>query len=265
MVNLTSLSNYSDAQGNEIVYGGLIDQNVHIKFTGSNNRLVVSDEAKIRGLRVNFDCDNGYMEIGRAHNVPAFSGSVRIGQDSKVLIGENVSSTTTVDLSATEGTTITIGDDVMFATSNLIRADDGHAIYSVRTGKRVNRSKSITIGNHVWLGMHAAVLGGASIGEGSVIGYGSIVTNRIPNNCIAVGVPARVAKRDIAWERPHLSLSKPFYKKDAETVKKSAYWNLTEAEELDKQDTWVSRAKRGGRRILRPLNSLRVRALAMFD
>jgi acetyltransferase-like isoleucine patch superfamily enzyme len=178
-------------------------------------------------LRIDFDCDNGTVRLEPSKGVPAFSAAIRVGQDSSVVVGRNVSTTSTVAMSATEGTTISIGDDVMFASENQVRADDGHPIFDVRTGKRVNVSRSITIGNHVWLGRFATVLGGAHIGDGTVIGYGAIVTRNIPNNCIAVGVPARVVRKDVAWERPHLSLLKPYYKPDAGSVKKSRYWHLT--------------------------------------
>ncbi len=242
MQRVTKLAEYTDDRGNVIAYSGVIEQGVRIKFNGSNNRLVVADAARIGTLTVDFDCDNGYLEIGSSQGVPAFSASIRIGQDSKVLIGENVSTTTSCAMSATEGTTISIGNDVMIASDNQIRADDGHPIFDVRTGKRVNVSKSITIGNHVWLGKAAVVLGGATIGDGTVIGYGSIVTKRIPNNCVAAGIPARVVRRDTAWERPHLSLVEPYYKPDASTVKKTGYWALTERDEAPRRSFWSRRA-----------------------
>jgi acetyltransferase-like isoleucine patch superfamily enzyme len=71
------------------------------------------------------------------------------------------------------------------------------------------------------------ILGGSSIGDGSVVGLGSIVKGSFPNNCILAGSPAKTVRRDIAWERPHLTLNKPFYKPDASCVKKSDYWNKT--------------------------------------
>ena len=227
---VTRLAQYRDDRGNEIVYAGEIDQDIRIKFTGRNNRLIVADTARLRQLRVDFDCDNGVLEIGGCSDAPAFSAAIRVGQDSTVRIGENVSSTATVAMSAVEGTEIVVGDDVMFASENQVRADDGHPIFDVRTGKRVNVSRSIRIGNHVWLARMSTVLGGSVIGDGSVIGYGSVVTKTIPNNCVAAGVPARVIRRDTVWERPHLSLVRPYYKRDASTITKSAYWNLTEAE-----------------------------------
>lgn len=248
MAIVNELSTYRDEQGNTIEFPGL-PQKVKIKFSGSNNRLVVSGNARIGHLIVDFDCDNGLVEIGSSRSVPAFSGAIRVGQDSKVLIGDNVSTTSVVAFSATEGTTVRIGDDVMFASENQVRADDGHPIFDVVTGRRVNISKSITIGNHVWLGRAAIVLGGVTIGDGSVIGYGSVVTKRVPNNCVAAGVPAKVMRRNIAWERPHLSLTKPYYKMDESTIKKSPYWNLTEPVQSPARRMNVSRLKRLERRL----------------
>jgi hypothetical protein len=53
-------------------------------------------------------------------------------------------------------------------------------------------------------------------------------------------VPARVIRTDIAWERPHLSLAKPYYKPDASTITKSPYWALTE---LPRRPTWRRRVR----------------------
>jgi len=259
---VTELAPYADSRGNRITFDGRITENIAIQFAGARNRVVVRGPVRLAELTVDFDCDDGLLQIGPSQNVPAFSAAIRIGQDSTVRIGRDVSSTSTVAMSATEGTTITIGDDVMFASDNQVRADDGHPIFDVRTGNRVNVSQSIRIGAHVWLGRMSVVLAGARIGSGSVIGYGAIVTGRIPNNCIAVGVPARVIRRDTAWERPHLSLVRPYYKPDASTVAKSPYWALTEE---PAPPSWRRRAVRrlggapGGPMILRLVRAARRR------
>lgn len=228
MTDLRQLAAYSDDRGNRVEYDGPPRaDNVLIRFTGQNNRMIVASDAKLGRLSVMFDCDNGELSLGGNTGAPAFSAGIRIGQDSTVSIGKNVSTTATCTISATEGTTVSIGDDVMFASENQVRADDGHAIYDVRSGNRVNVSKSIRIGNHVWLAWGATILGGVSVGDGTVLSYGAIVTKNIPNNCIAAGVPARVVRRNIAWERAHLSLSKPYYKPNASVIKKSQYWHDT--------------------------------------
>lgn len=228
MTELTALEPYEDERGNRIVFAGTpLTSNVSIRFKGSNNTLIVDRKARLRRLKIFCDCDNARIEIGSTRaGIPRLAPTIRAGQDATVKIGRDVSMTAATFISATEGTTITIGDDVMFATGNEVRADDAHAIFDIDTGKRVNVSRSITIGPHVWLARDAVVLGGVTIGEGTVVGYRSLVTRSLPNNCIAVGSPATVIRRNVAWERPHLD-SFPPYKPDASTVEKSAYWRAT--------------------------------------
>lgn len=229
---MKELAAYSDDRGNRIEYDGPPVPNVAIKFSGQNNRLVVASDARLMALSIDFDCNEGLAEIGGSSG-PRFAAAIRVGDKAVVRIGKNVSATTKVAMSAAEGAAITIGDDVMFASDVQVRCDDGHPIFDVRTGKRINVSRSINIGHHVWLGLRSAVLGGVTIGSGSVIGLGSIVTKDLPNNVIAVGIPAKVVRRDIAWERPHLTLTRPYFKPDSSVVKVSKrYWKLTEADPM---------------------------------
>lgn len=226
MVQLNTLSTYKDDNGNRILYSGPNLSGVHIDFRGSGNTIEAAGNIRPGKLNVTFDCDNGTLRLG-ASRFGTFSAFIRVGQDSLVSIGENVTTTNSCVISAVEGTAVTIGDDVMLASENELRADDGHAIFDIASGKRVNWSKDISVGNHVWLAKRAVLLGGAEVGDGSVIGFASLVTGPVPNNCVAVGSPARVIRRDIAWERPHLSRARPFYKPDASTVTRSPYWNPT--------------------------------------
>ena len=66
--------------------------------------------------------------------------------------------------------------------------DDGHTF---RNHKQV---KAITIGNNVWIGDKVAINKGVKIGNNVIIGANSVVTKDIPNNVVAVGVPARILK-----------------------------------------------------------------------
>lgn len=229
-VDMRELTSYADESGNSIVYEGTKPQgNIRILFVGKNNRVTVHPGAKFAHLFARFDGDNGVLTVGDNPRSRHVTIDARIGQDSTIAIGNDVSTTGKLVLSAVEGSTLRIGDDVMIASECQIRCDDAHPIFDVRTRKRINPSQNIDIGNHVWLGYRATVLGGARIGSGSVIGLGSVVKAEVPNNVIAVGSPARVVRKDIAWERPHLSLEEPAYKPDADALAKlSAYWALTE-------------------------------------
>jgi serine O-acetyltransferase len=53
-----------------------------------------------------------------------------------------------------------------------------------------------TLGNNVMVGAGAKVLGPFKVGDNSRIAAGAVVLNEVPENCTAVGVPARVVKRD---------------------------------------------------------------------
>ena len=55
-------------------------------------------------------------------------------------------------------------------------------------------TKPITIGNDVYIGNNVLLLPGVSIGNRVVIGAGAVVSRDIPDNSVAVGVPARVIK-----------------------------------------------------------------------
>ena len=56
-------------------------------------------------------------------------------------------------------------------------------------------AKPITIEDNVWIGGGAIILPGVTIGKNSVIGAGSVVTESIPENCVAVGNPCRIMRR----------------------------------------------------------------------
>lgn len=231
MGKIDQLAAYADDNGNTIDYSGpALKENVAIFFNGQNNRIIAPAGTRISYMSVYFDCDNGVLILGSNPHVGGIKAAIRIGQDSTVKFGNNVNMTGPCHITAMEGSTVSFGDDVMIAQENEFRSDDAHPIFDVITGKRLNASQDVVIGNHVWFAKGAVALSGAQVGDGSVVGFRSLVTGRIPNNCIAVGTPAKVIRRNIAWERPHLSLVPPFYKNDSSSITKSDYWNLTEPE-----------------------------------
>ena len=63
------------------------------------------------------------------------------------------------------------------------------------TGKDTGK-RHPTLGNHVMVGAGAKVLGPITIGNNVRIAAGAVVLTDIPDNCTAVGIPARVVRRD---------------------------------------------------------------------
>ena len=83
------------------------------------------------------------------------------------------------------GETAVIGDDVTIYQGVTLGG----------TGKDTGK-RHPTIGNNVMIGAGAKVLGPLEIGDNSRIAAGAVVLHDIPQNSTAVGVPARVVKKD---------------------------------------------------------------------
>ena len=86
-----------------------------------------------------------------------------------------------------------IGDNVMIGPNTLITTV-GHPLSTKGRRKHMAQASEIHIGNDVWLGGNVTVLPGVRIGNNVVVGAGAVVTKDIPDNSLALGVPARVVK-----------------------------------------------------------------------
>ncbi len=62
------------------------------------------------------------------------------------------------------------------------------------TGKDTGK-RHPTLGNNVMVGAGAKVLGPMRIGDNSKVAAGAVVLTEIPDNCTAVGIPAKVVRR----------------------------------------------------------------------
>ena len=67
------------------------------------------------------------------------------------------------------------------------------SLYSLSTID--NKKGKVHLKSNAKLGSHSTVLPGVTIGENSVIGAHSLVTQDIPDNVVAFGVPAKVIRK----------------------------------------------------------------------
>lgn len=88
---------------------------------------------------------------------------------------------------------VTIGKNVMFA-PNVSIYTAGHPLHPETRNSGWEYGIGISIGDNVWVGGNVVINPGVHIGNNVVIGSGSVVTKDIPDNCVAVGNPARVIK-----------------------------------------------------------------------
>lgn len=78
-----------------------------------------------------------------------------------------------------------LADGVFIATTDHVRGDRSH---SRATGP-------VQIGDDVFIGQRAVVLGGVTIGDGATVGAHAVVTRDVPAGGTVVGVPARPVPR----------------------------------------------------------------------
>lgn len=203
-----------------------------VKNNGSNNKAVIvypdgSEEniTYIEGLSINFMGDNNVFKLYAP--LPKFINCAvhmtnsaefilhesmytlknfivwNMREGTKCEIGKNFSCVgVEIALNGEKNLQVTIGENCMFSHDVFIQPTDNHAIIDKKINKPLNFGGNITIGNHVWLCPFVHIHKGVSIPDDCVIGTSSIVVKSIEySNCVAVGTPAKVIKKNITWSR----------------------------------------------------------------
>lgn len=95
---------------------------------------------------------------------------------------------------STEPWIITLGNNVHITDGVKFLTHDGGTLLFRDRVPDLEITKPIVVGDNVYIGNNTIILPGVTIGSNVVIGAGAIVSRDIPDNSVAVGVPARVIK-----------------------------------------------------------------------
>lgn len=112
-----------------------------------------------------------------------------------VKIGDNCKIQSDIIIDYSHYWLITIGNNVTIAPRVHILAHDA----STKIKLHYTKIGLVDIRDNVFIGAGSIVLPGVTIGKNSIIGAGSVVSKSIPENCIAVGCPARVIQNVDAY------------------------------------------------------------------
>lgn len=95
---------------------------------------------------------------------------------------------------STEPWIITLGNNVHITDGVKFITHDGGTLLFRNIVPDLEITKPIVVGNDVYIGNNVIILPGVTIGNKVIIGAGAVVTKDIPDNSVAVGIPARVIK-----------------------------------------------------------------------
>jgi len=150
---------------------------------GRNNKLIIEEKCRLRGVNIIMTGDNNIIRIGKC---TSFNGN-KIHP---------------ITLNVRGNRQIIIGEDCMFSDKISLTTTDFHPIKSLLSNERLNKDADINIGNHVWIDLDVLILKGVSIPDHCIIAAKSVVTKNVDeSNCIIAGNPAKIVKRNIDWDR----------------------------------------------------------------
>lgn len=178
IVYLNALRRFTDLNGNSVEIAAALPDTVTIEFSGlKNSRL------KIGRIKVT---QRLYIKM--------------CGENAEVSIGDLCTFVSSDMLVSSHGK-ICIGEDCMMASEADFRQSDAHLIFDKDTLQRINYSKDIIIGNHVWIGRESSILGGAHIGNNSICGARTVTSGTFGENVIIAGCPGKVIRENVLWSR----------------------------------------------------------------
>lgn len=135
-------------------------------------------------------------------------GKANIGRGSKISIGKEATLTLGSNFQITGNSEIicqkeiTFGEDCLLSWDILMMDTDFHQIFN-ENDEKVNASKPITIGNHVWIGCRNTILKGVRIADNNIISANSTITRSVAEeNCVigGHGQNTGIIKRGIKWK-----------------------------------------------------------------
>ncbi|MBR0425490.1 MAG: acyltransferase [Clostridia bacterium] len=189
--------------GNRLNCRGALLRGTRITVTGKNNRITIGKGSRLFGCKLLITGDNNTIELGEFDSCISLDLFTE-DNGNRIQCGRHINFAGAIHIASIEGCTISIGDDCLFSSQVVIRNGDSHSVLD-SDGNRINPSKDVVIGDHVWVGYRALLNKGVRIPPNSIVGTGAVVTKPFtePNVAIA-GNPARIVKENVTWQNERI-------------------------------------------------------------
>jgi acetyltransferase-like isoleucine patch superfamily enzyme len=171
-----------------------------LKITGSGHRIEIEEGCSVEGTTIHVSGNNNCLRIGKGSILSPGTHIWLLFSNNTIEIGQNTQFIGGCIWTGDDNCRVAIGSHCLIAPGVDIRCGDGHPIYDLQSGERLNVATHLIVEDRVWLARQVSVLKNVVIGEGSIVGTLSLVTRDVPKNVIAAGVPARMIRENIRWE-----------------------------------------------------------------
>lgn len=184
--------------------GRLVNCKISQEKGTKNNCIEIGEDTSLTNCTIEIHGSNNYIVIGKKCGL-TFNKIIIYDDHNSICINDNVKSGHNTSFISLEGGKIEIGKNSLISYDVEIRNSDSHYILTDNQSV-LNKGKDIFIGEHVWIAQKALLLKGTIISKGSVVGAGTIITKPfLESNCIIVGVPGKIIKKNIEWTDNRIS------------------------------------------------------------
>jgi acetyltransferase-like isoleucine patch superfamily enzyme len=192
--------------GNKVINHPKLLENSDIIFKGKNNILFCEPGVTLIKCKIRFSRDDSVVYLSSGPRGKYISLFVSVSHNAAIFIGKDTNFNEAKDfmthILANEQKHIIIGGDCIFSLNCWMRTCDAHPIYDNKTKRRLNPSKSILVGDHVWIGHDVTILKGTKVGSGSIIGASSVLSGKkIESNASYAGNPAKAIRSGLFFDR----------------------------------------------------------------
>lgn len=200
MQEFKTVEELKNAEDNYVVFDkNIVMDNSFVRISGKNNILFFENGIKLSGCQIKFNGSNSVVYISSNKHITRLN--IDIYNNSVLFIGKNNYMNGVLNVTISEQKNVVIGSNNLFAFGIWIRTADPHLVYSAETMKRINPSKSVFLGDHVWIGQNVFVLKGTKMHSGSILGAGSVCAGKeIGSNTSYAGNPVRKISSGIFWD-----------------------------------------------------------------
>lgn len=146
--------------------GAVLITKTRFKINGHGNVIVIKDFSRLTDCDIYIRGNDNKILIDGWTHLNAVRLSIEDDRN-EITIGDHTTIFGYTHLSLIEGTSIKIGAHCLFSGDVYFRTGDSHAIVDLN-GRRLNKSETIIVGDHVWIGTRVMVLKGAQIGNNCV-------------------------------------------------------------------------------------------------